>query len=174
MSKAFIARCCEFHSPETRKIFDLYNLPTSRGTYALLLHLPREKKLRVGRFGTFRFPQGDYVYVGSAFGPGGLRARLARHLRQNKVAHWHIDSLRAHADVRAITFTTAPYGLECVWSQRLSSWRGTRIPVAKFGARDCVENCPAHLIAFPRGISARTLRKLLEHTDAPVRLCALD
>ncbi len=34
---------------------------------------------------------GVYVYVGSAMGAGGLRARVKRHLSSSKKIHWHID-----------------------------------------------------------------------------------
>jgi Uri superfamily endonuclease len=69
--------------PGCEKIFETTNVPSAQGTYALLLNLPRAIHLRVGKFGAYRFPQGDYVYVGSAFGPGGLRARITRHLATN-------------------------------------------------------------------------------------------
>lgn len=138
------------------------SIPSVSGTYALALHLPRAKNLRVGKFGRFYFPRGDYVYVGSAFGPGGLRARIARHARKNKRAHWHIDYLRAHAALRQVIFTTAPRAMECEWSHRLSACADAGIPVAKFGAMDCRSKCAAHLIAFPRGITSSQLRERLD------------
>jgi Uri superfamily endonuclease len=36
---------------------------------------------------------GRFLYCGSANGPGGLSARLARHMRHGKSVHWHIDQL---------------------------------------------------------------------------------
>jgi Uri superfamily endonuclease len=51
------------------------------GTYALLLKLDKQERITIGKLGTFDFPAGYYLYVGSALGPGGLRARLARHRR---------------------------------------------------------------------------------------------
>jgi Uri superfamily endonuclease len=121
-------------------------LPASVGTYALLLHLARKKRVRVGRLGTFTFERGDYVYVGSAFGPGGLRSRLERHLRQRKRKHWHIDVLLAHAQVRGIIYATAREPLEHRWSQAASQMPGATVPVKGFGAGDCHERCAAHLI----------------------------
>ncbi len=48
--------------------------------------------LSTGRHGTVRLGPGAYLYVGSALGPGGLRARLERHLcGKRRRAHWHID-----------------------------------------------------------------------------------
>ena len=40
---------------------------------------------------------GCYVYAGSARGPGGIRARVRRHLRPDKTPHWHIDQVTAYA-----------------------------------------------------------------------------
>ncbi len=54
------------------------------GTYALLLKLDRWERITVGKLGTFDFPAGYYLYVGSALGPGGLQARLAHHQRGSK------------------------------------------------------------------------------------------
>jgi Uri superfamily endonuclease len=34
-----------------------------------------------------------YLYCGSAKGPGGLRARIARHMRHGEALRWHIDRL---------------------------------------------------------------------------------
>lgn len=138
------------------------HLPSVGGTYALVLHLARAKNLRIGKLGTFHFPRGDYVYVGSAFGAGGLRARIARHARKNKCAHWHIDYLREHARLCRIVFTTASRAMECEWSRALSEQTDAVIPVAKFGAMDCQHKCAAHLIAFPRGITSNQLCEILD------------
>ncbi|HYA22015.1 MAG TPA: DUF123 domain-containing protein [Thermoproteota archaeon] len=48
------------------------------------------------------FHPGLYLYVGSARGPGGLRARVARHLRRDKVRKWHIDYLTASSSFNLI------------------------------------------------------------------------
>lgn len=138
------------------------HLPSACGTYALALHLAHAKNLRIGKLGTFHFPRGDYVYVGSAFGPGGLRARIARHARKNKCAHWHIDYLREHAALRGIVFTDASRAMECEWSHRLGERPDANIPAAKFGAMDCRNKCAAHLIAFPRGITSNQLCEILD------------
>ncbi|NPA76903.1 MAG: DUF123 domain-containing protein [Candidatus Diapherotrites archaeon] len=42
-------------------------------------------------YGFTKLKPGIYAYVGSAFGPGGLKARILRHWRQEKKIHWHID-----------------------------------------------------------------------------------
>ncbi|MFO8145391.1 MAG: DUF123 domain-containing protein, partial [Candidatus Syntrophosphaera sp.] len=54
--------------------------------------------------------------VGSARGPGGLAARIARHQREPKPRHWHIDYLRAHAELIAVWYTVGSLGRECSWA----------------------------------------------------------
>ncbi|MCX8165032.1 MAG: GIY-YIG nuclease family protein [Acidilobaceae archaeon] len=63
-----------------------------KGVYALLFFLC-DSSPRVGSLGTLRFSSGLYLYIGSARGQGGVRARISRHLRKEKVLRWHIDYL---------------------------------------------------------------------------------
>jgi Uri superfamily endonuclease len=112
----------------------------------LILRLPRHATIRVGRLGRFRFPPGWYAYVGSARGPGGLAARLSRHLRLSKPLRWHIDYLRAHAQPTEIWYTVGIQKRECAWARAMAELPGASIPVPRFGASDCC--CPAHLIRF--------------------------
>ncbi|HEY66983.1 MAG: GIY-YIG nuclease family protein [Chloroflexi bacterium] len=120
--------------------------PDRSGTYVLVLRLPRSATVTVGRLGRFRFPAGWYAYVGSACGPGGLAARVTRHLREPKPRHWHVDYLRACAWPVAIWYAVGIRKRECTWARVLSDLPGASIPVPRFGASDC--RCPAHLIHF--------------------------
>ena len=72
------------------------------GTYALILRLDKGQKLRVGALGTVVVEPGYFAYVGSAFGPGGIAARCAHHLRTSSRPHWHIDYLRRVAVIQEI------------------------------------------------------------------------
>ena len=126
-----------------------------KGTYALLLRLDRSELIRVGKLGEFTFPAGWYVYVGSARGPGGLAARLARHRRRmadGKRLRWHVDYLLERARLVEVWsrggWPSAPAGrrLECEWARVFADAPGGEIPVPRFGASDC--RCPAHLIYF--------------------------
>jgi len=131
-------------------------LPNLPGVYALHLHLAQPTQLAVGKLGVFNLRPGEYVYVGSARGPGGLRARLGRHLQGNGIAHWHIDALRQVCQVRFFLCRTNPTGveppagipLECSWSQALAAYPGAAIPMPGFGASDCRHRCAAHLIGY--------------------------
>ena len=46
------------------------------GSYALLLQADRRRTVRIGWLGQLTVEPGCYVYVGSALGPGGVRARV--------------------------------------------------------------------------------------------------
>lgn len=123
-------------------------LPDQPGTYVLMLRLDQPQHLRIGALGTFDFPAAQYAYVGSAFGPGGLRGRLAHHLAAATRPHWHIDYLRAAAPITRIAWAASDQRLEHDWARLLIAAPGAFIPVARFGASDC--RCPAHLIGFER------------------------
>jgi Uri superfamily endonuclease len=121
-------------------------LPDRPGTYVLILRLPRHATIDVGRLGRFQFPAGWYAYAGSAHGPGGLAARISRHLRSPKPLHWHVDYLRARAQPDQIWYAAGTWKRECAWAEALSGLPGASIPAPCFGASDC--HCPAHLIHF--------------------------
>jgi Uri superfamily endonuclease len=118
------------------------DLPPEPGTYGLGLTLATSTQCTVGALGTWTFPVGHYVYVGSAWGPGGLRARVGRHLRGAGAVRWHIDYLRAHARPTAVWLAPDAH-LECTWAQHLTAHPDARIIAPRFGASDC--RCPAHL-----------------------------
>lgn len=123
--------------------------PRVPGTYLLWLRVDAPRTIAVGRWGERVFAVGVYAYVGSAHGPGGLNARLRRHLRADKVHHWHIDALTACVPIVAVWYATAPERLECIWAQRLARLAGINAPVKGFGASDC--RCAAHLFAVDHG-----------------------
>ena len=134
----------------------IQTIPPASGSYLLWLQLSQSQNLTVGKLGEFTFPAGDYVYLGSARGPGGLRARLGRHLRGDGKTRWHIDYLRAAAQLRGYGFVIHHRGMmyrapmECDWSQKLATLPKSRIVALGFGASDCQSGCAAHLICFPK------------------------
>ena len=68
-------------------------LPAAPGSYVLLITVAAPLTIHAGRLGAIALSPGTYAYTGSALGPGGLRARVGRHLRAEKRPHWHIDAL---------------------------------------------------------------------------------
>lgn len=134
-------------------------LPGDPGTYGLILLLARSTRIVVGALGVFDFAPGHYVYVGSAFGPGGLKARLGRHIAGNGRRHWHIDYLRRAASVEAVCFSTADDPLEHAWARALGNAPGAGLPAPRFGASDC--GCASHLIALPDSPTREFLTRIL-------------
>jgi len=121
------------------------DLPASGGSYLLVLPVRRPLVLSVGKLGRLRIRDGTYVYAGSAQGPGGLRARVGRHLSGGR-RRWHVDYLRAVAAPMGALTLAAAGRWECTWAGELASRSGCE-PVAGFGASDC--GCPAHLFRLP-------------------------
>jgi len=141
---------------------DFHDLPASHGTYVLHLAISHSQPLTIGHLGRYDLPVGDYFYVGSARGAGGLQTRVGRHLRGDGALHWHIDYLRAVAEVRDVLYTATDNALECSWSQTLVQLPHAFTPVPHFGSGDCRSDCAAHLIAFPRNADITSLLRVLE------------
>ena len=118
------------------------------GTYVLILAATDTRCLRVGQLGNLILRRGWYVYVGSAFGSGGLRARLAHHRKPAPRPHWHIDYLRLHAELRRIWYTYDPARREHEWAYLLQRLAGVEVPMPGFGSSDC--RCRSHLLRFGR------------------------
>jgi Uri superfamily endonuclease len=131
-----------------------------RGTYLLGMSLDEDITLTVGRLGRFVFPAGYYAYAGSARGPGGLSARLARHRRREKRLYWHVDYLLAHARLMEVWTVVSEQRLECAWAQAVMDMTGSQVIAPRFGASDC--RCPAHLLYFPRPPEAAQITATLQ------------
>jgi Uri superfamily endonuclease len=121
-------------------------LPAAPGSYLLWFHLDQPRSLQVGRHGGVVLRAGWYGYVGSAFGPGGLRARVGRHLRGAQRRRWHVDYLRAEVPVERVWFVCG-MRLEHAWAAALHGHAGASA-VPGFGASDCA--CRSHLYRFAR------------------------
>jgi Uri superfamily endonuclease len=117
---------------------------TSRGAYCLCIKVEKDLVLDVGALGWLTFPQGSYVYVGSAM--NGLEARLRRHLNTSRgsyrAIHWHIDYLLKAEEVSidSIYVRESDVKIECATADVVSE-RG--VPVKGFGCSDC--RCSSHL-----------------------------
>ena len=109
-----------------------------KGSYVLLLHLPKTQQITIGKKGPFTFKNGYYAYVGSAL--NGLDQRLRRHLSFQKKFHWHIDYLLEHAHISDIYTRENNRREECdiaaSFNQKFSC-------IHEFGSSDCT--CTSHL-----------------------------
>lgn len=132
------------------------------GSYVLILFLKQHKSITVGKLGKISFPAGYYAYVGSAFGPGGLAARLRHHLFSNARPHWHIDYLRCHARTEEIWTTEFDQPLEHPWASMLERLNNSDHTFRGFGCSDC--KCPSHLFYFNGPPPFKRFRESAEKT----------
>ena len=119
------------------------NLTDQGGSYIIILYLPQSKKIVVGKLGIVKFLPGFYLYVGSARGPGGLRARLNRHLSSQSKKFWHIDYLKTYCKLYTVIHQTGRESWECKWSNFFAEQDKFSVPCLGFGASDC--KCSSHL-----------------------------
>ena len=129
-------------------------VPPDPGAYLLLIELAAPLALGIPRLGAAILPPGRYAYGGSAYGPGGLRARIGRHLRRDKPLRWHVDRLTAAG--RVVGVRAVPGGRECALVRDVLELPGASVPIPGFGSSDC-RACPAHLVRLPAGFEPAIL-----------------
>ena len=130
--------------------------------YVLVLKLPSQAEIEVGKLGIFRFQAGFYLYVGS-----GGEGRFRRYIKGGR-KRWHIDYLLENAKLCEIW--VGEWG-ECELAEAIKNL-GALIPVLKFGSSDC--KCPSHLLYFRdesfRDFLGRNLRLFWQvHPQNPTR-----
>lgn len=125
-------------------------LPEAKGTYVLIALVPRMKRLEIGRLGTYDVIPGFYAYVGSAFGFGGLRARVQHHLESVVEPHWHIDYLLGYAEPVEVWYALSDRKLEQDLAELLARSSGFRMPIPRFGSSDYRRSRTSHLFYSKR------------------------
>ncbi|MFB6283722.1 MAG: DUF123 domain-containing protein [Halobacteria archaeon] len=113
------------------------------GCYVLCIELTEEACIEIGALGKLGFDPGFYLYVGSAFGPGGLE-RIERHrdvsMGRNDTRMWHLDYLNGFPETVWRTVWCYEGDVEC----SLASILDERFDgVYGFGCSDC--DCNSHL-----------------------------
>ncbi len=109
-----------------------------KGSYVLLIQLPKEQTITTGSLKALHFLGGYYAYVGSAM--GGFKSRLRHHLNDNKRLHWHIDYLLQKASINSIIVCGTNDRVECAVAQACSC---QFYAIPGFGSSDC--KCRSHL-----------------------------
>ena len=146
------------------------SVPSAKGTYVLILRTARTHSQTVGRLGTFQFSAGYYAYVGSAFGSGGLSARVGHHLTHAPRPRWHIDYLSRISAPTEVWFTTHRRKLEQEWALLLRHMPSLRIPIDRFGSSEYHRTHVSHLFyskkqppfdAFARKVSGQSGPKIV-------------
>ncbi len=114
------------------------------GSYILIMQNQVDLCITIGKRGMLSIFHGYYLYVGSAFGPGGISARVRHHSRIQDRPHWHIDYLRKHTRLTEIWFSYDQIRREHQWASLLKTQDNVSVPMPGFGATDC--NCSSHLL----------------------------
>ena len=138
----------------TQQIID-----TKPGTYILILLSTNNANINVGKLGVLEICKGFYLYIGSAFGPGGLSARIKHHSRIAKKPHWHIDYLRLFTNLNNVWLTYDSQHREHQWAQLLKDSPGGFVPLKGFGSSDC--NCESHLFFYKLKPSLKNFQMLI-------------
>lgn len=109
-----------------------------KGTYTLVINLPKSSSIGIGALGATKFERGYYAYIGSAL--NGLESRIKRHLSPDKRIHWHIDYLLQNSTIERVIFGEYEKKKECKIARQMSADFPS---IEKFGSSDC--NCESHL-----------------------------
>lgn len=113
------------------------------GAYVLIIETTEPVPVRLPRHDAVTLSPGTYFYVGSANGPGGMKARLRRHFRHNKKIHWHVDQLTTCA--ASVTALAVRGGNECTLGEMLLASGCYQVALPGFGSSDC-RSCSSHLL----------------------------
>lgn len=110
-----------------------------KGAYILIIELPNNQKIQIGKLGEIFLKKGFYAYVGSSM--NNLEKRIKRHLKKEKKIHWHIDYLLNKARIFESYLKENNYKEEC----RLANFflKEKLEKIDGFGSTDC--NCKSHL-----------------------------
>ena len=115
--------------------------------------LERRVTLQVGKLGEVSLGPGRIRYYGSARGPGGVRARVVRHLRPaGRRAHWHVDALTSRVEVTRVMVAVETE--ECALVRRDPEAGRWPFAVRRIGSTDC-RSCEAHLSVDHAGFRDR-------------------
>ena len=139
-------------------------IPNLPGSYVIVGNLASEVDFAIKSLANLHFVPGIYCYCGSAYGPGGLRARIKRHLTKNTKKFWHFDYFKGYLDIIEIWWQAGGENDECKAARLLADEAQADVPVKGFGASDCHNACQAHLVYFPNGTYLDTVfQNLSQH-----------
>ena len=128
------------------------------GTYVLILFSSHQGSIPVGHLGQLSVERGYYLYVGSARGRGGLKARIAHHQKVTSRPHWHIDYLRAVTRIDRVWCAYTRVNQEHRWARLIGKLPGAQMSIAGFGSSDC--RCGSHLYFFKMRPARETFKLL--------------
>ncbi len=84
--------------------------------YAIFFTISSDITVKVGQLGSFLFPSGNYIYVGSA--KRNIQSRIQRHMQLEKRKRWHIDYIRPYGEITHVQTYSSELS-ECERAQQL-------------------------------------------------------
>ncbi len=130
-----------------------------KGNYILQMELRGSAEIAIGAARKHTFIAGFYLYIGSAYGGGGMQSRINRHLDKEKKLHWNIDYLTNRANIVSVWTITPPASIEHTIAARIFKNNILTAAMERFGSADC--NCATHLFYSPKKISLKKINMLL-------------
>ncbi len=143
------------------------NIPPVKAVYAMLFTLEKPITITIRSLGSISLGKRIYAYIGSARGPGGLRARINHHLRRHKRRkHWHIDYITVNPVFKPLklVYIETSMDLEEELVERILSTRQYSIVVQGFGSSD--KKSISHLLVC-NDVSVGYCLKVLVETIKP-------
>lgn len=118
----------------------------SFSTYCLHIQISRKISVNIGKLGKVDFPEGIYLYCGSA--RKNFDARINRHLATNKKIRWHIDYLLGskYSKIVKIEKFELEEHTECSLVKYYALNNIAEKYATGFGASDCKNGCRSHLL----------------------------
>jgi len=135
----------------------MFKIPRTPGVYILIVYLSTSTTLTIGALGVASLPAGFYAYVGSAMGPGGLYARIRRHLSSKKRIKWHIDYVLKAGKIVGVIYGVSSVKRECEVASLIA--KRYSFIVKKLGSTDC--KCISHF--FYIGESRDSVKSFLKY-----------
>lgn len=118
---------------------------TNSGVYILEIYLKDELFLNTKKFNVLLY-SGYYYYFGSA--QKNLISRINRHIKKEKIIHWHVDLLTTNTQSEVTNvYYLLDVGkeLECDMRKKVEEGFHLLHPIKSFGNSDC-KNCYSHLL----------------------------
>ena len=150
----------------------LDGISSQPGTYLLVFHSDQSVSIKVGRLGQLELEPGYYFYIGSAFGPGGVRARVHHHHGISSRPHWHLDYIRPALSLREVWYSIDAVRYEHDWAAILYYTIHMQVPLAGLGSSDC--QCESHFFYTKYKTGQLSLLKALEKNNNSMNLSIVD
>ncbi|MFH0733463.1 MAG: GIY-YIG nuclease family protein [bacterium] len=119
---------------------------TDQGIYILEIYVPQKIFIKTSKNGDSQLSVGFYYYIGSA--QKNLLHRLNRHIKKEKIIHWHIDQITAnkYSIIKSIAvFENKEKDFECELCKKIEEGFNLLHPIKFFGNTDC-KKCVSHLL----------------------------